>query len=293
MLARCDPLCWRQPTGGIDGASEARIGKNGPEVTAIGLGCMSLSGIYGTSDDEAGVGLIHQAVDLGVDHSRQLRHVWLGPERGTARPGTEGAARQGRARHQIRPDAAAGRRQRRRRPPGICAAGLRGEPEAARRRCDRPLLPAPGRSRRCRSRTRSARWRGSSSRARCAISACARRGRSASARRTSVHPIAAVQSEFSLLYREEATETRAVTRDLGISFVAYAPLGRSLLDRRRPRSRQSGRGRHARPPPALRRATISRKNRVLVERHRGDRRRQALHRRRSSASPGCWRRATT
>jgi aryl-alcohol dehydrogenase-like predicted oxidoreductase len=44
-----------------------------------------------------------------------------------------------------------------------------------------------------------------------------------------VHPIAAVQSEFSLLYREEAEKTRAVTRDLGISYIAYAPLGRSLL----------------------------------------------------------------
>ncbi|MGH7092922.1 MAG: aldo/keto reductase, partial [Stellaceae bacterium] len=43
------------------------------------------------------------------------------------------------------------------------------------------------------------------------------------------HPIAAVQSEYSLLYREVGEETRAVTRDLGISFVAYAPLGRSLL----------------------------------------------------------------
>jgi aryl-alcohol dehydrogenase-like predicted oxidoreductase len=44
-----------------------------------------------------------------------------------------------------------------------------------------------------------------------------------------VHPIAAVQSEFSLLYREEANKTRAVTRDLGISYIAYSPLGRSLL----------------------------------------------------------------
>src|ERR1700688_557798 len=33
-----------------------------------------------------------------------------------------------------------------------------------------------------------------------------------------VHPIAAVQSEYSLLYRQEATETRAAIRDLGISF---------------------------------------------------------------------------
>ena len=29
-----------------------RIGRDGPEVSAIGLGCMSLSGVYGTSDDD-------------------------------------------------------------------------------------------------------------------------------------------------------------------------------------------------------------------------------------------------
>jgi aryl-alcohol dehydrogenase-like predicted oxidoreductase len=44
-----------------------------------------------------------------------------------------------------------------------------------------------------------------------------------------VHPIAAVQTEYSLLYREEAEATRAVTRGLGIGFVAYAPLGRGFL----------------------------------------------------------------
>ena len=44
-----------------------------------------------------------------------------------------------------------------------------------------------------------------------------------------VHPIAAVQSEYSLLYRVQAEETLKTTRELGISFVAYAPLGRSLL----------------------------------------------------------------
>ena len=45
-----------------------------------------------------------------------------------------------------------------------------------------------------------------------------------------VHPIAAVQTEYSLLYREEAEETRETTRGLGISFVAYATLlqGRRL-----------------------------------------------------------------
>jgi len=44
-----------------------------------------------------------------------------------------------------------------------------------------------------------------------------------------VHPITALQSEFSLLYRVEAEETLPVLRELGISFVAYSPLGRSLL----------------------------------------------------------------
>jgi aryl-alcohol dehydrogenase-like predicted oxidoreductase len=44
-----------------------------------------------------------------------------------------------------------------------------------------------------------------------------------------VHPIAALQSEFSLLYRVEAEETLPTLRELGIGFVAYSPLGRSLL----------------------------------------------------------------
>jgi aryl-alcohol dehydrogenase-like predicted oxidoreductase len=43
------------------------------------------------------------------------------------------------------------------------------------------------------------------------------------------HPVAAVQNEYSLLYRIEAEETLRTTRELGIAFVAYSPLGRGLL----------------------------------------------------------------
>ncbi|MCH9672449.1 MAG: aldo/keto reductase, partial [Gammaproteobacteria bacterium] len=43
------------------------------------------------------------------------------------------------------------------------------------------------------------------------------------------HPLTAVQTEFSLLYREEAQATRRITTELEISFFAYSPLGRSLL----------------------------------------------------------------
>jgi len=79
------------------------------------------------------------------------------------------------------------------------------------------------------------------------------------------HPIAAVQSEFSLLYRQEATEIRKLTRDLGIAFVAYAPLGRSLLTGDIPDfanlSPGDTRGRHPRFAPEN-----FAKNRELVQR---------------------------
>jgi aryl-alcohol dehydrogenase-like predicted oxidoreductase len=44
-----------------------------------------------------------------------------------------------------------------------------------------------------------------------------------------VHPLAAIQMEYSLLYRKEAEEALAVCRELGIAFVAYSPLGRGFL----------------------------------------------------------------
>src|SRR5687768_13282392 len=43
------------------------LGRGGLEVSAIGLGLMSMSGTYGKSDDAASVAVIHRALDLGVD----------------------------------------------------------------------------------------------------------------------------------------------------------------------------------------------------------------------------------
>ncbi len=67
-----------------------------------------------------------------------------------------------------------------------------------------------------------------------------------------VHPLAAVQSEYSLLYRVDAEETLKTTRELGISFVAYSPLGRSLLTGAVRAGHRHPGGRRARPPSALR-----------------------------------------
>ena len=42
------------------------LGASGIEVSPIGLGCMSLSGVYGTSNDDDGIALIHKALDAGI-----------------------------------------------------------------------------------------------------------------------------------------------------------------------------------------------------------------------------------
>src|SRR3954471_2556190 len=44
------------------------LGTGGLSVSAIGLGCMSLSGVYGTAEDAASEDLIRHAIDRGVDH---------------------------------------------------------------------------------------------------------------------------------------------------------------------------------------------------------------------------------
>src|SRR5262245_21245128 len=44
------------------------LGTQGLSVSVIGLGCMSLSGIYGSANDSDSETLIRQAIDLGVDH---------------------------------------------------------------------------------------------------------------------------------------------------------------------------------------------------------------------------------
>ena len=44
-----------------------KLGRNGPEVSAVGLGCMGMSISYGEPNDEESIATIHRALDLGVN----------------------------------------------------------------------------------------------------------------------------------------------------------------------------------------------------------------------------------
>ena len=209
-------------------AQKRRVGKNGPEVTAIGLGCMSLSGVYGPSDDAAGIALVQHAVDLGVDFLDSSDMYGWGQNEVLL-----GRALKGR-RDKVVLASKFGQTQN----PGG-QNGVNGRPEYVQQACEAslkrlqtdhidvyfqhrvdPAVPV--------EETVGAMARLVEQGKVRQLGLCeAKPERIAAAHK--VHPIAAVQSEYSLLYQEVGIETRAVTRDLGISFIAYAPLGRSLL----------------------------------------------------------------
>ncbi|MGH7094479.1 MAG: aldo/keto reductase, partial [Stellaceae bacterium] len=241
-----------------------RLGRNGPEVLALGLGCMSLSGTYGKSDDAAAIGFLHQAIDLGIDHLDSSDMYGWGQNEDLL-----GRALKGR-RDKIVLASKFGQVQN----PGG-ANGVNGRPEYVQQACEAslkrlgvdeidlyyqhrvdpnvPVEDTVGAMARLVEQGKVKHLG--------LCEAAPERIRRAHA----VHPIAAVQSEYSLLYREVGEETRKTTRDLGISFVAYAPLGRSLLAGAVPDldNLQPGdtRGRHPRFA-----GENFQKNRALVER---------------------------
>ncbi len=203
--------------------------KVGPlNVSAVGLGLMSMSGIYGNANDDESIAVIHHAIDKGVDfldssdmygwgHNETLLGKALKGRRDKALVVTKFGQTKG----------ADGKQ------------GVDGRPEYVVQACEAslkrlgvdvidlyyqhrvdpnvPIEDTMGAMKRLVEQGK-VRALGLSEAAPATIR-----------RAHKVHPIAAVQTEYSLLYRKEAEETLRTTRELGISFVAYSPLGRSML----------------------------------------------------------------
>jgi aryl-alcohol dehydrogenase-like predicted oxidoreductase len=204
------------------------LGKSNLQVSAIGLGCMSLSGVYGAAEDAASEDLIRHAIDEGINHLDSADMYGWGHNEEVVGRAIKGrrdrvvlATKFGQTRRDGQPN------------------GVNGRPEYVAQACDAslkrlgvdvidlyyqhrvdpdvPIEETVGGMSRLVEKGK-VRYLGLSEAAPDTIT-----------RAHKVHTITAVQTEYSLLYRVEAEETRKTTRDLGISFVAYAPLGRGFL----------------------------------------------------------------
>ena len=204
------------------------LGKSGIKVSTIGLGLMSMSGIYGNANDDESIRVIHHALDKGITHLDSAdMYGWghnetlLGKALKGRRQGVIVGSKFGQTKD------AAGKQ------------GVDGRPEYVQQACEAslkrlgidvidiyyqhrvdpnvPIEETVGAMKRLidQGKVRA-----------IALSEAA----PATIRRAhKVHPLAAVQNEYSLLYRKDGEETLACCRELGIALVAYAPLGRSML----------------------------------------------------------------
>jgi len=206
-----------------------KLGNSDLEVSAIGLGCMSMSGVYGPGDDAESVAVVHEALDRGVNfldssdmygwgHNEELLGRALKGRRDRAvlatkfgqvrSPDGKGNLVDGRPEYVGQACEASLRRL------GVEVIDLyfqhRVDPKV-------PIEETVGAMARLVEQGK-VRHLGLSEAAPATIR-----------RAHAVHPLSAVQSEYSLLYRNPAEEILPTTRELGITFFAYSPLGRSFL----------------------------------------------------------------
>jgi aryl-alcohol dehydrogenase-like predicted oxidoreductase len=214
------------------GIEKRRLGKNGPEVSAIGLGCMGMSEFYAGGSEQESIATIHHALDRGVTFLDTADMYGWG-----ANEELVGRAIKGR-RDQVFLATKFGNV----RGPNGEFLGVRGDPEYVRSACEAslrrlnvdvidlyyqhrvdvnvPIEDTVGEMARLKDEGKI-RFLGLSEAAPRTIRAA-----------YATHPITAVQTELSLWSRDAEAEVIPTCRELGIGYVAYSPLGRGFLSGR-------------------------------------------------------------
>ncbi len=202
------------------------------EVSAIGLGCMGMSEFYGTHSDAQSLDTIHRALDLGVNFLDTAD--MYGP---FTNEQLVGRAIKGRRQSVVIATKFGNERN-----PDGSWVGINGRPEYVRAACDASLMRLGVDhidlyyQHRVDAKTPIEETAG-------AMSELVRAGKvrfiglSEAAPNTirrahAIHPITALQTEYSLWSREPEDEILPAVRELGIGFVAYSPIGRGFLSGR-------------------------------------------------------------
>ena len=205
------------------------LGTDGPKVSAVGLGCMGMSEFYGAADEAPSIATIHRALDLGVNFLDTADMYGVGHNETLV-----GRAVKGR-RDQV---VIATKFGNVRGPKGE-RLGISGKPDYVRSACEASLKRLGVEvidlyyQHRVDPETPIEDTVG-------AMAELVRQGKvrhlglSEAAPQTirrahKVHPIAALQTEFSLWSRDPEAEILPTVRELGIGFVPYSPLGRGFL----------------------------------------------------------------
>jgi aryl-alcohol dehydrogenase-like predicted oxidoreductase len=207
---------------------QRQLGRTGIKVSALGLGLMSMSGVYGNANDDESIGVIHYAIDRGINFLDSADMYGWGHNETLL-----GKALKGRRDNVI----VASKFGQVKLPDG--KQGVDGRPQYVMQACEAslerlgievidlyyqhridPNTPIEDTVGAMKQLIEQGKVR--------AIGLSEARPETIR-RAHKVHPIAAVQNEYSLLYRKEGEETLKATRELGITLVPYSPLGRSML----------------------------------------------------------------
>jgi len=205
-----------------------RLGTQGLEVSALGLGCMGMSEFYGTTDEGEAIATIHRALELGIDfldtadmYGRGANEKLVGKAIADRRDEVVLATKFGNVRNED------GSRE------------IRGDAEYVRQACEASLLRL-GLDHidlyyQHRVDRRVPIEETVDAMAELVVAGKVRHlGLSEASPETirrahAVHPISALQSEYSLWTRDPEDGPLETCRELGIGFVAYSPLGRGFL----------------------------------------------------------------